>query len=106
MLAGERFGRRRQDFVVIAIQLVRASKNEVRRPVKRRPGDQEGQRLEQVVRPLSVIQRLLLGCYVVKIGQPLQILSKMAGRQRMLKTAPARGLRLIRTPERFENLDP
>lgn len=45
ILAGENFGGRRQDLVVIAIQLVRAFENEIRRPVEGGSRDKKIQRV-------------------------------------------------------------
>src|SRR5258707_107666 len=95
MLPGQRIGGGRQDLVMISIQLVPTLQHNVCRPVQVRPGDEECQTLEHVARPLGVVERLILGFYVVEIRQPLQIRAEMAGRQRTFKAPQTRGLSLI-----------
>jgi hypothetical protein len=65
---------------MVAVQLVGALQHKLCRPVQGRPRDEEGQRLEQVSRPLRVVERLFLGFCVVEVRQPLQVGPQMARR--------------------------
>ena len=80
MLARQRVCGARQDLVMVSVQLVGALPYKVCRLVQGRPRDQEGQRLEQVRRPLRAVERLFLGFCVVEVRQPLQVGPEMARR--------------------------
>ena len=55
---------------------------------------------------MGVVEGLFLGLDVVEIRQSLQIGPEMGGRRRAFKAPPPRGLRIVRTAQCFEYVDP
>ena len=63
------FGRRRQQFVVIAVQIALARQNKFGGAVMRGPIDQKAKRLIEIRVRGNKVQRLDFGIFVIKIGQ-------------------------------------
>jgi len=68
MFAGQSFGDRSQDLVLIAVQLSRSTLHEFRRAIQGGPRRQERQHVLQALEVLDVIERTSFRFDVVEIG--------------------------------------
>ena len=68
MFAGQSFGDRSQDLVMIAVQLSRSTLHEFRRAIQCRLSRQERQGVREALEVLDVIERTSFCFYVVEIG--------------------------------------